>query len=173
MQEEEEIPADATCLIYIAKVAGFETASRCFRRFLVTSAVRRESVVEGERFGYADAAQIRAAETSGVLRRVPLDAHAESTAAALAATWRLGQGESETLALGLRHGRAVVDDGRASRVAEAIGVEPVSTLFLPALGAERGLDRRDAIGFLHQLAIVTNARADAVLAIEELIRSRT
>jgi predicted nucleic acid-binding protein len=169
MEESEGLPADATYLIYIAKIDAFDLAGVCVGRLLVTPAVWRESVVDAERLGYTDASRIRAAEKTGIVHCVALDAETGRRAADLASSWRIGQGESETLALGRDVGRAIVDDGRAARVAEAIGVEPVSTLFLPVLGAMVGMSRVDAIGFLRRLAIVANARAETALEIEEFI----
>ncbi len=95
-----------------------EIAERCLAGLAVAPAVWRESVLDGERFGYADAARIRAAAQQGFVRRAELDVHEARRAGEIAASWRVGQGESETLALGLEHGRALVDDGWAARVAE-------------------------------------------------------
>ncbi|MFN0153116.1 MAG: hypothetical protein ACKVUT_01895 [Gaiella sp.] len=167
--EERGLPADATCLIYIAKIDAFELAGRCVPRLLVPPAVWRESVVDAERLGYTDAQRIRAAEQTGIVHSVALDAETGRRAADLASSWRIGQGESETLALARDVGRAIVDDGRAARVAEAVGIEPVSTLFLPVLGALAGMSRADATGFLRRLAIVASARAETALEVEEFI----
>ena len=79
------------------------------------------------------------------MRRVDLDPETAAFAGGLAATWKLGQGETEALALGRERGRAVVDDGRAARVAVTIGIVPVSTLFLPGSGVLRGLEHDEAI----------------------------
>jgi predicted nucleic acid-binding protein len=168
--EGEELPADASCLIYLARIDGFPRASRCVGSLVVGAAVWREAVEDAERYGYDDARRIRLAQEIGFVRRVGLDVEAAALAGSLATTWRLGQGESEALALGRELGRAVVDDGRAARVAVALGIEPVSTLFLPALGARRGLERENAIRLLRELAVVMNVRAEAVFAVEEFIR---
>lgn len=168
--EGEKLPADASCLIYLARTDAFSLAATCVAGLLVTPAVWRETVEDGERYGYADAARIRTAEDEGFLSRVDLDDHQQVLAARIAGHWRLGQGESEALALASGIGRAIVDDGRASRAATTIGVEPVSTLFLPALGAVRGMPQQDAITFLRGLAVVMSARAEAVFAVEEFIR---
>ena len=139
-------------------------------RLLSTPAVWREAVEDGERYGYADASRIRAAQEAGFVERYTLESDDAAVAGSLVDSWNLGHGESETLAVGTRVGRAVVDDGRAARVAEAIGVEPISTLFLPVLGVERGLATADAIALLRRLAVVMSVRAAAVFAVEEHIK---
>lgn len=167
---EGELPADASCLIYLARIDGFPRAERCVDSLVVGAAVWREAVEDGERYGYMDAQRIRRAQERGFVRRVELYAEVTALADSLATTWRLGQGESEALALGRERGRAVVDDGRAARVAVALGIEPVSTLFLPAFGAHRGLEHEEAIHLARELAVVMSARSEAVFAVEEFIR---
>jgi hypothetical protein len=170
MEPSEELPADASCLIYLARMDGFRVAARCVDALVVGPAVWREAVEDGERFGYDDAERIRAATETGFVRRVVPEPEELAFAGELATTWRLGQGESEALALGRGPGRAVVDDGRAAKVAVTIGIEPVSTLFLPAFGAMRGLEEGEAVQLLRQLAVVMSARAEAVFVIENFIR---
>jgi predicted nucleic acid-binding protein len=171
--DPDELPADASCLIYLAKIDGFALAARCLSALVVAPAVWREAVEDGERLGYADAVNITEAHEAGFLARIELDESSTAFAGQLAATWRLGQGEGETLAIGSRIGRVVVDDGRAARVAHTLGIEPVSTLFLPALGAVRELDAASALTFARDLAVVMNARAEALIAVEEFIRRST
>ena len=166
----EGIPADATCLIYLAKIDGFDRAASCVDSLLVSPAVWREAVVDGARLGYTDAERIQRAETTGVITRRDLDTATEKRAANLSATWRLGHGESETLAIGMDIGQAIIDDGRASRVATTIGVEPVSTLFLPVLGVRRGMQPTVASDLLRELAIVASAKAETVFVVEEFLR---
>lgn len=170
MQSPEELPADASCLIYLARIDAFRRAAQCVDALVVGPAVWRESVEDGERYGYHDAQRIRDAAETGFVQKVDLAPEVAAFAGDLATTWRLGQGESEALALGRERGRAVVDDGRAARVAVTVGIEPVSTLFLPALGALRGLDHDEAVQLLRQLAVVMSARAEAVFAVEKFIR---
>jgi predicted nucleic acid-binding protein len=166
---EEGLPADATCLISLAKIDAFDLACMCITPLVVSPGAWRESVLDGERLGYAAAARIRAAAEAGTVRRVDLDEETEQLAAELAGSWRIGQGESETLAVGRGIGRAIVDDGRAARVAGAIGVEPVSTLFLPVFGVIGGMHRADAVAVLHRLAVVANVRTEGTLEIEGFI----
>ena len=71
-------------------------------------------------------------------------------------------------------GRALVDEGRATRVAESLGLVPVSTLLLPAIGAAEGkLEGTAAMELLHRLASVTGARADVIVRLERIIRGQT
>jgi predicted nucleic acid-binding protein len=171
--EQEGLPGAASALIYLAKSDGYDEASRCVRGMLVPPSVWREAVA-GESGGYPDVARIRLAEQAGSLRRVGLSDPTEAVAATMASQHGLGLGESEVLALGLESGRAIVDDGRAARVAERLGIEPISTLFLPVFGRRNGsLGESEALAFLQRLAIAANARAETVYVIEQFIRGVT
>lgn len=172
--EEQELPGDASTLIYLAKADAFTDIRSCIDGILVPPAVWREAVEDGERFRYPDVPRIRAAADDRFLTRVELDEAARALAGTIATEHRLGVGESEVLALGRGGGRALVDDGRAARVASALGIIPVSTLFLPVLGCRAGgLGRAAAMELLRRLAIVTGARAEAVFEIERSIEETT
>ena len=174
MSSEQELPGDASTLIYLAKADAFEAASFCIATILVPDAVWREAVDAGERFVYPDLPRIRDAEAAGWLRRVDLSDDEQAMAGTIAAEHRLGLGESEVLAVAQPVGRALVDEGRAARAARALGIVPISTLFLPALGRRSGrLDEAAALAALRKLAVVTGARAEAVFAIEEHLRKES
>jgi predicted nucleic acid-binding protein len=169
---DEEIPGDASTLIYLAKADVFEAAQHCVPTILVPPSVWREAVDEGERIGALEIPRIRAAADTGSLRLVELSEREEALASAIAGAERLGAEESEVLALAMRVGRAIVDEGRAARVAEARGVTVVSTLFLPVLGRRKGaLDQEQAVELLRKLAIVIGPRAEVVYAIEQHLRT--
>jgi len=164
-------PADASTLIYLAKAEAFELAWKCVGSLAIPPSVWRESVESGERRGALEVAVIRLAHEKGSIKRIEPSAREAARARELAARYLLGMGESEVLAMGRRGGRVMVDEGRATRVAEALGLIPISTLLLPVLGtAQRGLDGSLAVDLLHRLAIVTGARADVTLRLEQLIR---
>ncbi len=166
----EDPPADASTLIYLAKADDFRTAAQCVERLVVPDAVWREAVDSGERIGAAEVPRIRDAAEGGFLERVTLGALQQRDADGIAATFRLGQGESEVLCLARAGGAAIVDEGRAARVAQSLGIVPLSTLFLPLVGAHGGrLPRGEAVAFLRRLAIVTGARAEVVFEIERRI----
>jgi len=167
----EGIPGDASTLIYIAKGDAFEPAHRCVPTILVPPSVWREAVAEGERIGATEVPRIRAAAELGWLRHVELSEHEEVLASTIARSDRLGSGESEVLALASRLGQALVDEGRAARVAGARGITVVSTLLLPVLGRRTGgLDEEEAIDLLRRLAVVIGPRAEVVYMIEQHLR---
>jgi len=169
---EEGVPGDASTLIYLAKADVFEPAQQCVSTILVPPSVWREAVDEGERIGALEIPRIRSAADAGSIRLVELSEREEALAAAIAGADRLGHGESEVVALAMRIGRAIVDEGRAARVAEARGITVVSTLFLPVLGRRSGaLDEEQAVELLRRLAIVIGPRAEVVYAIEQHLRT--
>jgi predicted nucleic acid-binding protein len=168
MPTGDDVPADASTLIYLAKADAFEAAALCVPGILVPPSVWREAVDEGERIGALEVPRIRGA---AAIRRVELSGAERALAKTLAAEHRLGSGESEVLALARPIRQAIIDEGRAARVAKALGIVPFSTLFLPVLGRRADtLGREDAVALLHRLAIVTGARADVVFVIEQELR---
>ncbi|MGH3024845.1 MAG: hypothetical protein ACRDLR_00140 [Gaiellaceae bacterium] len=167
----EDPPGDASTLIYLAKADGFTFAARCVDWIVVPPSVWREAVVDGERIGAPEVPLIREAEQHAFLSRVSLGATEQRDADEIATGNRLGLGESEVLALGRAKKTAIVDEGRAARVAESLGILTVSTLFLPVLGVRRrSMRNTEAVAFLHRLAIVAGARAEVVFEIEQHIR---
>lgn len=172
--QQPEFPGDASTLIYLAKADAFADARCCIDGILVPPSVWREAVEDAERLSYPDVPRIRAAAEDGFVLRVELDEAVQALAGTIATEYRLGVGESEVLALGRDAGLALLDDGRAARVATTLGIVPISTLFLPVLGCRGGgLDRAAAIGFLRRLSIVTGARAETVYEIEGFIEEVT
>src|SRR5712691_5998002 len=102
---QEELPGDASTLIYLAKADAFGEARRCLERIVVPPAVWREAVEDAEQLAYPDVPRIRRAEDEGFVLRVELDDELQAVAGTIATEHRLGVGESEVLALGLRRGR--------------------------------------------------------------------
>ena len=161
-------PADASSLIYIAKADAFEEIMSCIDGIDVPPGVWREAVDAGEEIGAPEVPRIRDAEARGFLTRVSLDSDQAARAATIAGEHRLGRGESEVLALAGPGARAILDEGRAARAAQSLGVVPVSTLFLPVVGHQRGkLTPAEAVALLRRLAVPTGASAEAVYAIED------
>ena len=170
---EREVPADASSLIYLAKADAFELAGRVVKPILVSPSVWREAVVAGEEVGAAEVPRILAAEERGVLKRIELAESESSRATGIGAQHRLGSGESEVLAVTPLGQWAIVDEGRATRVARALGLIPVSTLFLPLVGRRGGdLDLDLALELFHRIAAVIGVRSDVSLALEQELRRR-
>lgn len=162
------VPADASSLIYLAKADAFAEASRAVGPLLVPPAVWAEAVVGGERIAAAEVPRIRA---TSAIRRVSLAAAWVSLARTIAREHRLGAGESEVLALGHDAGPVLLDEGRATRVARALGVMSFSTLFVPLVGLrDAALEEEEALSLLRRLAVVTGARAETVFELEKHLR---
>ena len=169
----DEIPADASTLIYLAKAGCVDLAARCAGGLLATPGVWREAVDDGEIRGAPEISALRQSERAGTIRRVPLDAGQARRAKEIAAGYRLGVGESEVLAIGADVRFALVDDARAARVARSIGLSVASTLAVPLIGVHAGVvDTGAAVEMLDRLAEVTHARADAYHRVLREIRRR-
>jgi len=169
--DDQGPPIDTSSVIYLAKAGAFEDACRCVGSLRIPPAVWREAVEAGEARGAPEVAEIRVAVREGRLELATPSARIARRAREIASRHALGSGESEVLALARRGGRVIVDEARATRVAESLGLTPISTLFLPVLGVAEGrLALTAARELLHRLAGVTGARADVVLRLEQALR---
>lgn len=167
------LATDSSSLIYMAKADAFETVATFVDELIAPPAVWREAVETGERKGFRDAAAIREAERRGWLRRIELGDDDRRVAGDLATRYRLGQGESEVLVAAQTSAGALVDETRATRIAEHLGIRAVATIYLPLLGRKLGaLDLVESRELLHRIASVATLGASSLLAIEqELERS--
>jgi predicted nucleic acid-binding protein len=166
------VPADASSLIYLAKADAFELAGRCVESIVVPPVVWVEAIEAGREKGASEVSRIEAAHKSGFLQRAELSGDQQTFAGRVRSEHRLGHGESEVLALGWSSSLVLIDEGRAGKVARALGINALSTLFLPVLGTRRGsIPRGVALRFLQELAVVTGARAEAVLRIQQEIET--
>jgi hypothetical protein len=171
---EQEVPADGSSLIYLAKADAFGLAGHVARPILVPPSVWREAVVAGQEVGALEVPRILVAEREGLLQRVELAESELRLAGTIATQHRLGSGESEVLAITAIGGRAILDEGRATRVARSRGVVPISTVFLSVVGFAAGdLDAEQAREFLRSIASVVGIRTDLSLALERQLRRTT
>jgi hypothetical protein len=170
---EQEVPADASSVIYLAKADAFGLAGHVARPILVPPSVWREAVVAGQEVGAPEVPRILVAEREGLLQRVELAESELRLAGTIATQHRLGSGESEVLAITPIGGRAILDEGRATRVARSRGVVPISTVFLPVGFAAGDLDAEQARELLRNIASVVGIRADVSLALERQLRRTT
>lgn len=171
---EQEIPADASSLIYLAKADAFDLAARVAMPILVPPSVWREAVVAGQEVGAAEVLRIPVAERQRQLQRIDLAEPEIRLAGTVASQHSLGSGESEVLAVSAIGRWAIVDEGRATRVARSRGVLPISTVLLSVVGFRSGdLGADEAGEFLHRVASAVGLRTDVLLALERELRRNT
>jgi len=163
-------PADASALIYLAKARALEVAVTVLGRIVAPQAVWREVVEAGDRRGEPDAVLIRRAHEQGHIKRQSLSQREERRAESIARRYRLGQGESQLLAIAKQGQVLLLDDVRAVRVAGALGYSPVTTVSLPILGLREGkIEAHRARTLVRQLAAVIVLRADVLMKLEASI----
>jgi predicted nucleic acid-binding protein len=161
------VSGDASTLIYLAKAGTFGGAERCVPGISVPPGVWKEAVEAGERIGAPEVGRIRRATRTGFLVRAQLSRRQQAVVETVAEDHRLGRGESEVIALASPTGAALLDEGRATRVATSLGIEVTSTLLLPVAGVRGGsLEVAPAREMLRKLAVVTGATAAVVFEIE-------
>lgn len=125
--------ADATPLIYLARLGVLDAVAAFYGSVLVPSEVVDEVVVRGKELGRADAWAVEAALERKVLhasttRTLPRDLPAS-----------LGRGERAVITLALREGcDALIDDREAYVVCRALGARPRRTTALLLDGVARG-----------------------------------
>jgi predicted nucleic acid-binding protein len=167
---ERGMLADASALIYLAKADLLGAACQIVGAVRVVPAVWGEAIESGLSRRLPDAARLEQAAAEGLLRRVPLAMAPLRLAAEIGKQFRLGSGESQVFAMAKRGESILMDDGRAVRVALSLGLIPVSTLMLPALGVRRGaVDEGFARQMLRVLATVVAVRADTLAQLESRI----
>lgn len=162
---------DASTLIYLAKARGFKEVSSWVMPMDAPPAVWDEAVVAGARIGAPDVVEIQRAQRAGLVRQVQLSAKARTRAARIREEHRLGAGESEVVAIGHEYPFVILDEGRATSAALAMGLSVVSALFLPVLAYRRGsLTPSRARQLLRRLSMVTGASAEVLQRFEEELR---
>jgi predicted nucleic acid-binding protein len=164
------ILVDTSALIYLAKADAFREAYDSVGSMLIPPAVWQEAVEAGIRRGVSDPEVILKAQDADWVRAVSIPSRVEELAHGLAERYRIGQGESQVLAMAKRETRVVIDDLRATRVAVALGYLPVPTVFLPIVGMrERGLPRQRATEMLRRLAGVVTLSAGQTARLQTLL----
>lgn len=163
---DQEIPADASTLIYLAKADVFQQVA-FLAPILCTPGVWRESVEQGRRVGATDVEAIEDAERQGLIKRTGLDAAIARKARRLATDKALGVGESEVLAMVGGGEMVLLDEGRATRVAMALGLTPISALLVPILGVWLGhLTILEARNLVRLIAVPSSVKSATLLKIE-------
>ena len=119
---------DASALIALAKTGRLRLLPEVYGEGAITPAVRREVVEEGRAVGAPEVRKIERAIEVQWIREVRLTVAEKKLARQMVTGARLGQGESESLALARsRNWTVVLDDKEARWLAETAGVEYLGT----------------------------------------------
>ena len=164
------IPADASAVIYLAKAGGLAAASACFGPLIMAPAVWEEVVERGGKRGSADVPLVLEAEKAGHVRKVILSPAQDRRVITQFEEFQLGPGETEMLALASDHGWVLVDDLRATRASQQLGIQSVGTIVVPAVCVQTGvLEPEAGRELLYGIARHTTVRADMLRRVEQMI----
>lgn len=155
---EFSVVADASPLIYFAKMEQLGFLHRVLGPVGISPAVFRETVVAGRELGLKDAERIAAAIEAGSIVRMSLSEDEVKLARSLQQSDpRLGPGECETIACAIhRRLKAILHDKKARRVAanhRARTMQGMDILFLALLRGYVSLTGFKSL--LRELAILT------------------
>lgn len=124
------VVADATPLIYLARIGHLDLLEALFDETLVPEAVYEEVGVRGREEGYRDALAVDE-ETDRFLDLTTLEGPVATEAEDVRTAADLGRGEPESIALaGARDARCLTDDHAARTTAESLGVAVGGTIFV-------------------------------------------
>lgn len=131
--------ADATVLIYLARIGHLSLLDQLYPDVPVPTSVYEESVEQGRAEGYQDAIAIDEAFTQG-LTLLELDSDSARRASQLRKSAELGSGEAAAIAGAIdRSTRCLTDDRAARQTAEAMGLEVGGTIYVLLRALDRGL----------------------------------
>lgn len=153
--------ADATVLIYLAKLGELSLLADAFETVHVPEAVYTEVVDRGRSAGYRDAMAVDEAMGDTLILAEDVDA---DRVAELQDVGGLGRGEAAAIALAAElDARCLTDDHAARSTATALGVSVGGTLYVLLDGLERGAYGFD--GYVDRLDRLTESgfRIDASL----------
>lgn len=144
--------ADATVLIYLARIGHLSLLDRLYPDVLVPTAVYEECVERGRAEGYQDAITIDGAFEQG-LTLLELDLDPARRIEQLRKSAELGSGEAAVIAGAIdRNTRCLTDDRAARQTGEAMGLEVGGTIYVLLRALEEELlsleDYIDAIDTL-------------------------
>lgn len=155
---ECSVVADASPLIYFAKLDRLDLLYRVIGPAAISPAVYREAVIAGRARGLIDAERILAAIMAGWVERISLGEDEARLAQTLQqGSPRLGPGECETIACALhRSYKAILHDKGARRVASRYHVPTMQSVDVMFLALLRGHVSLSGFGsLLRNLAVLT------------------
>ena len=120
--------ADAGPLIHLAHINKLDLLHALFKEIHIPNAVKTETVDKGKTRGYADAIAIEKAISSGWIKVAQAKPDAEELARE--ANISIGEAEAIILAKQMETTKLLIDDARARKIAQAMGLKPHGTIYV-------------------------------------------
>jgi predicted nucleic acid-binding protein len=147
--------ADATVLIYVARLGELRLLDELFDAVVVPTPVYEETVERGQDEGYPDAMRIEDA-TDSFLETHSIDGDVADRAMRVRKTANLGAGETAAIALAAEQdARCLTDDHAARRTAQSLDIAVGGTIYVLLRALER--DMLSFQEFEHRLTALDDA----------------
>ena len=122
------VVADAGPLIHLARINKLDLLHALFKEIHIPNAVKIETVDKGKTQGYVDAIAIEKAASSGWIKVAQAKPNAEKLAKE--ANISIGEAEAIILAKQMETTKLLIDDARARRIAQTLGLKPHGTIYV-------------------------------------------
>lgn len=122
------IVANAGPLIHLARINKLNLINALFKEIYIPETVKTETVDKGKTQGYVDAITIEKAISSGWIKVVKTKPNAEK----LAEETNISNGEAEAILLAkqMNTTKLLIDDARARKIAQSLGLKPHGTIYI-------------------------------------------
>jgi len=122
------IVANAGPLIHLARINKLNLINTLFKEIHIPEAVKTETVDKGKAQGYLDAIAIEKAISSGWIKV----AQTKPNAKKLAEEANISKGEAEAILLAKQMNTIslLLDDARARKIAQSLGLKPHGTIYI-------------------------------------------
>jgi len=134
------VVSNSTPLIYLAKLGHLTLLKKLFGKVNVPSEVMVE-IMRGKQLGFVDAAVVEKAKQDGWIKVVELGGARKRELVKLRQTFDdIGEADAAAIVLAKSSGATLcLDDSRAIKAAEILGVKHIGTLGILLLAVRRGL----------------------------------
>lgn len=122
------IVANAGPLIHLARINKLNLIHTLFKEIHIPDTVKIETVDKGKTQGYVDAIAIEKAISSGWIKVAQTKPNAEK----LAKETNISKGEAEAILLAkqMNTTKLLMDDARARKIAQTLGLKPHGTIYI-------------------------------------------
>lgn len=133
--------ANATPLIYLAKVGKLNLLKEIFDQIQIPPEVERETVDRGKEKGYPDAITIEQAINDGWIVTHPLKDESQKILEALTRITGIDIGEAQTIILAKqkKEKQVLMDQANARETARNLGLAPKGTIYIIIAATKRQL----------------------------------